>query len=500
MPACDYPQCLDAELSLANRTCSATGCTTGIQNHMCCLEWLQQHSLLEEQTEHNKSYCWACLKLRYREQCTRSERAAAAGVAKSTGDEYIRVASKHTGVEFEQGLHRNSAGVADNTPRTPHQARAGEAGSNQPRRSPRLLSPHATADQRQGPKYEAWLGWAKKLEAVGKHTISHYFHRIDDSLSKVVDGQLVNPPRILYHTKYEPAILEREMAPGGFNPTRLGNYLIKSKHTPDDIKLAVASMMRSKIAMEYVDQETKKRAAGEDMAEQLHSARKTSKSTGNAHLRADERHNEITKYIAVDAAMPEGLVKNVNYYLSILIFMCRLPFSIVMNRHFIGFLWAIRPNYAKQFHGRSFRRHLATDLLDEAYEEAQEITSEALSMVPGRPTLGMDGHTEGKHRHVVTITKAKLGISTFAAAKYMRTTRTTGKNMASVAKQHLTPEYIALVADNTGNNTGENTGLFAYVKAERPSLFCLGCYVHVLGEAAPSLSLCTCAAHACPAY
>ena len=424
MPACCYPQCLDAELSLSSRTCSATDCSTGI-HHMCCVEWLQQQNLLEaQQTEHTKAYCWACMKLRYREQCMRTERAVAAGVATSrestAGENHVRVASQHTGVEFEQGLRRNCAGVNEGTPRTPHEARAGEAGSNQPRRSPRI-DPHAAADEQHNPKYEPWLGWAKKLCAIGQHTISHYMHRIDDSVSKVVDGLVVKPPRILYHTKYEPVSLEREMSRGGFNPTRLGNYLITSKYTPDDVKLAVASKMRSMLAKDYVEHSKKKRAAGEDMAEQLHAARKSSKSTGNAHQRANERNNEITKYVAVDAAMPAGLMKNVHYYLSIFIFMCRLPFSIVLNRHFMSFLWAIRPNFAKQFKARTFQLHLATDLLDEAYEEAQEISTEALNNVPGRPTLGMNGHTEGKHRHVVTITKAKLGISTFAAAKYMRT-------------------------------------------------------------------------------
>eukprot|EP00966_Prymnesium_polylepis_P296599 6852144-Prymnesium_polylepis.1 len=126
---------------------------------------------------------------------------------------------------------------------------------------------------------------------------------------------------------------------------------------------------------------------------------------------------------------------------------------------------ALRPNFAKQITPNTLRHHLATDLLDEAYEETKEITNEALAEYPGRPTLGMDGHKEGTHRHVETITKAKLGISTFAAAEYMRTTATTGKNLAAVAMKYLTPLFIALVADNTGNNTGENTGVFAFVLA-----------------------------------
>ena len=207
--------------------------------------------------------------------------------------------------------------------------------------------------------------------------------------------------------------------------------------------------------------------------------RKAAKSGGAGQVKHDARHGSITKYVAVDAAMPSELYALILYHLSIFVFMCCLPFSIVMNTHFIRFMWAVRPNFAKQLSPSRVMYLLAHDLLDEACEETTEITDRALTDVPGRPTLGMDGHKEGKHRHVETITRAKLGLSTFAAAVYMRTTRTTGKNLANVALKYLSPLYIAIVADNTGNNTGENTGVFAHVRAVYTTLFCLGCYVHV---------------------
>ena len=216
------------------------------------------------------------------------------------------------------------------------------------------------------------------------------------------------------------------------------------------------------------------------MHEQLHTARKASRSTGSAQQKEELRQDSITKYIDQDAAMPAQLFQLILYFLGIFIYMCRLPFSIVLNPHFLRFLWAIRPNFAKQLAPRTLMDALAGDILDEAYEEAKDIAAVALSEVPGRPTLGMDGHKEGKHRHVETVTKAKLGISTFADAVYMKTTRTSGKNLAAVAMKYLTPIFIALVADNTGNNTGEKTGLFACVLAVMTTLFCLGCYVHVL--------------------
>ena len=200
------------------------------------------------------------------------------------------------------------------------------------------------------------------------------------------------------------------------------------------------------------------------------------------HDKLDERVQLITRYVARDAPMPTELFKLVLYYLSIAIFMLRLPFSTVTSVYFMRFLWALRANFAKQLVPRTLMDMLANDLLDEAYEETQEITAKALADVPGRPTLGMDGHKEAKHRHVETVTRAKLGVSSFAGAEYMRTVQTTGKALSRVALKHLTPLFIALVADNTGNNTGREDGMFAHVLVVLPTLFCLGCYVHVHGE------------------
>ena len=219
---------------------------------------------------------------------------------------------------------------------------------------------------------------------------------------------------------------------------------------------------RSKTAKRVAAEIDAKRKAGDSMAALLQTTRKAAKA-GTAEAKDNDRTDTITKYVAADAALPDELYSVVLYCLAVFIFMCRLPFSIVVNFHFVRFLWSLRPAFAKRITPRTLQEKIATDLLDEIYEETKEITAEALSNVPGRPTLGMDGHKEGTHRHVETITTAKLGISTFAGGEYMRTTRTSGQNLSVVALKYLTPLFIALVADNTGNNTGENTGLFAFV-------------------------------------
>ena len=36
---------------------------------------------------------------------------------------------------------------------------------------------------------------------------------------------------------------------------------------------------------------------------------------------------------------------------------------------------------------------------------------QSLAKVPGKETIGIDGHKDGKRRHVETVTRMKLGIS-----------------------------------------------------------------------------------------
>lgn len=78
------------------------------------------------------------------------------------------------------------------------------------------------------------------------------------------------------------------------------------------------------------------------------------------------------------------------------------------------------------------------------------------------------------------MTVAKLGVSTYLEGALLGKNRATGKHLAELVLKHLNSSFIAVVADNTGNNTGSQSGLFALLKARRPTLLCIGCCVHVL--------------------
>ena len=134
----------------------------------------------------------------------------------------------------------------------------------------------------------------------------------------------------------------------GRNETRLAKYLLKSEHTPDGVKETVARKCRFAEAVEYAKQLDSKKRAGDSMVAQLKETRKAARASGSAEEKHDERSQLITKYMAQEAAMPKELLRLIMASLAVFIFMCRLPFSLVMNVHFIRFLWSIRPNFAKK--------------------------------------------------------------------------------------------------------------------------------------------------------
>eukprot|EP00966_Prymnesium_polylepis_P255820 5910101-Prymnesium_polylepis.1 len=64
------------------------------------------------------------------------------------------------------------------------------------------------------------------------------------------------------------------------------------------------------------------------MHDQLQIARKAARPSGAAEEKREERQNLISKYVAQDSAVPTELYTLIVYFLSIFIFMCRLPFSM----------------------------------------------------------------------------------------------------------------------------------------------------------------------------
>lgn len=125
------------------------------------------------------------------------------------------------------------------------------------------------------------------------------------------------------------------------------------------------------------------------------------------------------------------------------------------------------------------RKLLAGKALNDVYAETEQIVQENIETSDGKLTYGLDGHTDGRGRSVVTISALKKGVSIFVSAEHLKTTRHTGQNlaelMASKIKGHE-DKVLAVVADNTGNMVC----MQEYLLIMFPYLFVLGCGVHVL--------------------
>lgn len=139
---------------------------------------------------------------------------------------------------------------------------------------------------------------------------------------------------------------------------------------------------------------------------------------------------------------------------------------------------ALRPAFEKMM-PQSGRKWLAGEGICELYTESEISADAALESVPGKVTIGVDGHKDGRHRSVLTISFLKQTISTFKEAFYPKTNRQTGSFMAGVLKEHILAnekDIIAVVADNTGNMQA----MFEELEPLFPFIFFVGCCVHVL--------------------
>ena len=156
--------------------------------------------------------------------------------------------------------------------------------------------------------------------------------------------------------------------------------------------------------------------------------------------------------------------------------MCRIPFNIVDNYWFRLVISALNPAYAK--HHLPGRYALVHTHQETAYTEAVEVTAHKLKSAPGKKTLSVDGHKDGKGRSVLTASVLKFGLATFHSVIYMLGRAQDGNNLADICTEIIAEgdDFLAVTADNTGHNLA----MFRLLLIVYPHLFMLGCFVHVL--------------------
>ena len=270
-----------------------------------------------------------------------------------------------------------------------------------------------------------WCGQAEKLGPCEKAIMSHYDHRIvwtrklKGDLSYLAshhqrppattshhksclpsepishhqcslpacmhaDGDTYNEPSIKYRSKYEPAgAKERDMGRRALNPSRLGDILLTAASTPDDVKEALARQMRSQISKDYVAKlDTSKRAAAENATSELAEMRKAAKVDGSARAKQEERDNLISKYVAVDAAMPKELFDTCFYLMTVFFLLCRVSWGVVGSTYFLRFLWALRPSFVKMMPSQVATGYVGQELSVMLVACAHRLMAETLNAGP----------------------------------------------------------------------------------------------------------------------
>jgi len=248
----------------------------------------------------------------------------------------------------------------------------GEPTPNPPRRSPRKSpagNEQARLDREKLQKeLEAiaklpWCGQAEKLGATEKEILSHYSHHHVVFDKKLKNGEfLYEEPSIKYISKYETAGRERTMSMKGLNATRLGEALLKSELTPDDVKLKAGQKMRSHFAKSYIAKMQEKSLANTvSEVGELEQKRKSAKTDGTAQHNCDERQRTIDKFVLKDAPMPEAHFNLCQYYMAVWFLMSRTPFLVADNIYFRKFLQALRVCDPRSCKSSQFRFADASD-------------------------------------------------------------------------------------------------------------------------------------------
>ena len=155
----------------------------------------------------------------------------------------------------------------------------------------------------------------------------------------------------------------------------------------------------------------------------------------------------------------------------------RIPFSIIEHWAFKGFVKALSPSYEKSL----FKRNaLSRTHLDEVYKDTVEMTDAILEQIPGKETIIVDGFKDRNGRHVINISKAKVGFASYLKTSWFGQRTHKGATYAAEVEKCITPKTLAVCADNTSTNTGQIKGMFGILGRKFSLLFFIGCCVHTM--------------------
>ena len=175
--------------------------------------------------------------------------------------------------------------------------------------------------------------------------------------------------------------------------------------------------------------------------------------------------------------MSSAQIMAIHFLVATFFFVCHIPNVIIEHWAFVMLIRGLAPEYASHMFKRDA---LSSTWLSKLHEETEERTEDRFESEPGDATMIIDGFKDRRRRHVMNITKAKLGIPVYLSTVWFGTRRHTGDVYGAELERIVGDGsgVIAAVADNTGSMVSMRRGLFGWLSVKFPCWFLLGCFVH----------------------
>ena len=263
---------------------------------------------------------------------------------------------------------------------------------------------------------------------------------------------------------------------GQINPSRMIKHVLNSKDVPDGQKVELCSGRTAADPKKWLEGYRERQSAKppDDKVETLTAAEH--ESLTQAEKDARKRQQVLGQRVVMKLTALQ--IMAIHYALATFFFICRIPFAIIENWAFVGFVRALNPAYSPHMFKRTA---LSTTWLKKLRADTEEKTEAHMDRTIGRKTIIVDGFKDRCGRHVMNIAHAKVGFAAYLRTAWFGRKQHDGKTYGDEIKSVVGDgeEYIACCADNTSSNTSMQKGLFGQL-AGTFDWFFLGCCVHCL--------------------
>ncbi|EGB02972.1 hypothetical protein AURANDRAFT_68400 [Aureococcus anophagefferens] len=210
---------------------------------------------------------------------------------------------------------------------------------------------------------------------------------------------------------------------GRINQTKLMEIIIKCEQIDDVAKEKYLKDRSAASAKKWLREYSEKQQKEDKEKEQLGQL-EAAEVEQLPQVEKDRRARSSLLEARLIRALSAGQVRAIHYALSTFFFVCRIPFVITDHWAFRRFIKALAPEYEPHCPKRTA---LSTTWLSHIHEEVEQRTESAFHGTRGRATVIIDGFKDRRRRHVMNISKAKVGIPVYLKTSWFGAKRHSGE-------------------------------------------------------------------------